>query len=256
MKILFTFLILLTFSAGMAQTVKSTGVVSLISGMTAKLDLDNSNSIATLTLTGPDDRWFALAFKDNFPGESGMASGNDLVWYNGTTLVDAVHNGTGEVPTQDDTNNWTVTSNTTSGGTRTIVATRAFNTGDSQDFIFDFDDAQIDFASARRSNASYALGNHGNNRDVFLNNPLNEVLGVNEVSTVTTGIVPNPAKNSFSIQSSKEILSIKIYDTVGKMIFSSLRKDVYDISGLSAGVYFVEILGAENNVSYQKLIKK
>ncbi|MCY1364766.1 hypothetical protein D9M69_515860 [compost metagenome] len=88
--------------AAQAQT-KTTGTVNLLSGMTAKLDLNSTNSTATLTLTGPSDRWFALQF-GSFAEGQGMESGQDVVYYNGTTLVDAVHNGVGTAPSAD-TNN-------------------------------------------------------------------------------------------------------------------------------------------------------
>jgi hypothetical protein len=145
---------------------KSTGVVNLMTGMTAKLDLNNDTSTATLTLTGPSDRWFALQF-GSFSSGQGMASGMDVVWYNGTTLVDGYMQGLGVMPATD-TNNWTVTSNTTSGTTRTIIATRAF-AGGANDFTFNYTDVNIDFAYARGSSASYMLANHGSSRGYQLN---------------------------------------------------------------------------------------
>lgn len=259
MKKIVTILALAVASISMAQT-KSTGIVTLISGMTAQLDLNNATTTATLTLTGPADRWFALAFKDSFPvveGEpSGMGVGNDLVWYNGTTLVDAVQNGTGEEPTDDTTNNWTVVTNTEAGGVRTIVATRPFNTGDSQDFTFDYADTDIDFAAARRTTASYSLGSHGGNRDVFLNNTLTETMGVGDVNQLSKiKLAPNPANETFSIQSQKEIQSIKIYDMSGKHVMSAKATANYNISNLPQGVYFVEVLRVDGQSSLEKLIK-
>ena len=159
-------------SLGLQAQSKTTGTVNLLSGMTAELMLNNSTTTATLTLTGPSDRWFALQF-GIFPGTSGggMASGQDVVYYNGTTLVDAVHNGVGATPTTDAVNNWTVTSNTVSGSTRTIVATRAFNTGDTNDHTFVYSDVNIDFAFSRSQSASYGLAYHGPNRGYQLNRP-------------------------------------------------------------------------------------
>ncbi|QYJ68735.1 Ig-like domain-containing protein [Flavobacterium litorale] len=157
-----------------AQT-KTTGVVDLLPGMTAELELNDGTSTATLTFTGPSDRWYALQFGDFSSGTNtgGMGAGQDVVYYNGTTLVDAVHVGVGSTPTTDGTNNWSVTSNTVSGTTRTIVATRAFDTGDTQDFTFVYDNPNIDFAFARASSAAFALSNHGGgNRGYEVNVPL------------------------------------------------------------------------------------
>ena len=171
MKKLVLFILFMLASLGLQAQSKTTGTVNLLSGMTAELMLDNSTTTATLTFTGPSDRWFALQF-GIFPGTSGggMASGQDVVYYNGTTLVDAVQNGVGATPTTDAVNNWTVTSNTVSGSTRTIVATRAFNTGDTNDHTFVYSAPNIDFAFARSQSASYALAYHGaSNRGYQLN---------------------------------------------------------------------------------------
>ncbi|KOS06743.1 hypothetical protein AM493_12430 [Flavobacterium akiainvivens] len=145
---------------------KTTGSVSLQTGMTAELNLNNGTTTATLTLTGPSDRWFALQF-GSFSNGQGMASGMDVVWYNGTTLVDGFMNGIGSAPTTD-ANGWTVSSNTVSGSTRTIVATRAF-AGGTNDFTFNYNDANIDFAYARANSATYSLNGHGSFRGYKLN---------------------------------------------------------------------------------------
>lgn len=55
--------------------------------MKAALVLDNSNSTATLTLVGPNNKWFALSFGDF---NQGMNSGVDIVYFNGTSLIDAI----------------------------------------------------------------------------------------------------------------------------------------------------------------------
>lgn len=259
MKRIFTVVALAIMSLSMAQT-KSTGIVNLIPGMTAKLDLDNGSSTATLTLTGPSDRWFALSFKDSFPvveGEpSGMGAGNDLVWYNGTTLVDGVQNGTGVVPTEDTTNNWTVVSNSETSGVRTIIATRVFNTGDSQDFTFNYSDTHIDFASARRTTASYNFGSHGGNIGVSLNNDLSETMGVNDLDYANFKVLPNPVKETFSIQTQKEIHSVRIYDINGKQVMSLKSTANYNISKLPNGIYFIEVLRIDGKSFIEKIIKQ
>jgi Secretion system C-terminal sorting domain/Ig-like domain CHU_C associated len=170
MKKLLLIAALLLSAVGLQAQSKSTGVVNLLAGMTAKLDLNNTTSTATLTFTGPSDRWYALQFGSCVQGD-GMVAGKDVVYYNGTTLVDAVHNGVGVTPSNDPTNNWTVTSNTVAGTTRTIVATRAFNTGDGNDYTFVYANADIDFAYSRSASASFSLAYHQNNRGYAINKP-------------------------------------------------------------------------------------
>lgn len=184
-KLLLSIVFLMSAVILQAQS-KTTGVVNLLSGMTAELMLDNSTTTATLTLTGPSDRWFGLQF-GSFVAGGGMQNGQDLVYYNGSTLIDAVHNGIGATPSTD-TNNWSVTSSTVSGGTITIVATRAFNTGDSNDYTFVYNNTTIDFAYAKGSFASFTLSNHGSS---------NRGYKLNRTFTCTPPVMPTATAQSF-----------------------------------------------------------
>lgn len=248
----------ITFFSSQGQT-KSTGVVNLTTGLTAKLDLNNTTSTATLTLTGPSDRWFALQF-GSFASGAGMQAGKDVVYYVGGTgtsaLIDAVHNGVGIQPSTD-TNNWTTTSNTIVGSTRTIVATRAFNTSDSNDYTFVYANSSIDFAYAKMSSATFTLQYHGGgNRGYAIDVPF-ATLGIDGFEKSKISFSPNPTNNSFSIQSDDAIKSVRIYDTTGKQVSSfEHKKESIDISNLPAGIYFVEVENVENKVFTEKIIKK
>jgi len=252
-KTLLIFAVFTAIFSSQAQT-KTTGVVNLLAGMTAKLDLDSATSQATLTLTGPSDRWFALQF-GSFANGGGMQSGQDVVYFNGTTLIDAVHNGIGSAPSPD-TNNWSVSSNNVVSGTRTIIATRAFNTGDTNDYIFVYANASIDFAFSRMSSASFELAYHGGNRGYVIDVPFT-TLGVNDLKQSKIALYPNPVKNTFNIQSDDEINSVIVYDTTGKKVADfSNKKESLDISHLPNGLYFIEIQNSENKFFTEKLLKK
>jgi hypothetical protein len=162
---------LLLGTVGMRAQSKATATVNLLTGMTAKLELNNTTTTATLTFSGPSDRWFGLQI-GSFGNNGGMQEGSDVVYYNGTTLIDAFQNGVGAIPSVD-TNNWTMTSNTVVGTTRTIVATRAFNTGSTDDYTIVYADPNIDFAYARALTATYAMLSHGSNFGYSLNNTFN-----------------------------------------------------------------------------------
>ncbi|GLB52213.1 T9SS C-terminal target domain-containing protein [Neptunitalea chrysea] len=231
---------------------KSTGTVALGSSMSAEIELDNGTSTATLTLTGPSDRWIALQF-GSFSSGQGMASGQDVVYYNGSTLVDARMNGIGSTPTTD-TNNWTVTSNTVSSSVRTIVATRSFNTGDANDFTFSYSDSSLDFAYAYGGSSSYSLAYHGS-RGYSLNASF--TLGLEEFQAASIKVYPNPAAKSFSVESAIPINEVKMYDVNGKLVMVK-KSDVLsnvDISSLDRGVYFLE-LASDLGTLYRKLIKE
>lgn len=254
-KLLISYLLLSVI--GLHAQTKSTGTVNLLAGMSAKLDLNNTTSTATLSLSGPSDRWFALQI-GSFVNGQGMEDGQDVVYYNGTTLVDAVHNGIGTAPTQDP-NDWTVLSNTVNAGVRTVVASRAFNTGSGNDYSFVYANSNIDFAFSKMSTASYTLAYHGvSNRGYLLNVPFT-TLGVEDFEQPKDVIVlyPNPTSNIFSIASDVEIQMVKIYDIYGKLIRNySKPNGQIAISDLLVGIYFVEITTIENVVSVKKVIKE
>lgn len=237
---------------------KSTGVLTLGTDMTANLILDNGTSLATVTLSGPNDRWFALQF-GSFT--SGMQAGSDLVYWNGTTLVDARHNGIGNTPTNDVTNNWTLVSNVNNSpvvGQRTIVYTRPFNTGDTNDFTFNYANTNIDLAMAKHQLADFILAYHGgSNRDVFLDTSLT-VLGLEDFSLKAATLYPNPSTGNFTIATKTYLNSVDVYNIHGAFIktfkVENRSENVeFTISGLPTGVYLLELKN-ETDKTWKKVI--
>lgn len=237
-------LIIQLFSVSIFAQQKSTGVINLGSSMTAELILDNSTQQATLRIAGPNDRWFALKF-GSFT--AGMGTEPDMVYYNGTSLIDATQNNG---PSNDTNNNWTIVSNnnnTPVSGRRTIVATRPFNTNDIEDYVFNYLDATIDFAWARSSTASYSLAYHGGNRGLNLNIPLS-TLSSESFTKDSVKIFPNPSSENFYIyfeDKINDVEEINIYNNYGKKINhykkEQILTDKLNVNGLSSGIYFIEI---------------
>jgi hypothetical protein len=208
--------------------------------------------MATLTLTGPTDRWFALAF-GSFT--SGMAVGNDIVYWNNTTLVDAKQNGGGA--TNDGTNNWTITSNVNnspSAGLRTIVATRAFNTGDANDYTFVYNNTDIDFAWAVGSSATFNVISHVS-KGVALNRTFT-TLGTESFSLKDSQLYPNPSNGNFTIIAKTNLTKIDVYTITGAFVKSinvSNSESEVSVSGLQTGVYLLELQN-ETEKSWKKVI--
>jgi len=252
---LFTFLIA-SFTSFSQQ--KSTGVVSLTSNMTVKLTLNNTTSKANLIFTGPSDRWFAIQF-GSFADGDGMASGEDMVYADGTTLIDAKMGGVGVTPATDATQNWTVTSNTVASGIRTIVAERNFSTGDANDYTFNFADATIDFVWARRSSAGYTLNNHGgSNRGYAIDTPITTALDTPDFSLNAASVFPNPSNGIFSINTKNGLKTIAIYSQTGSFVKSiSITSEGTnfdcDLSDLQKGIYFMELQN-DNDKSWKKIV--
>jgi hypothetical protein len=152
------FLILGLSSKAYSQTY-TTGVVTLSGtagvAMTAKIDIGTQ---VTLTLTGPSGRWFALGFNAN-----SMAGGTDVVSvHNATTLSAFDCNLTGySAPATDAQQNWTITSDATNAGVRTVTATRSLATGDANDYAFSSTPTSVGLIWARSSTASFSYSYHG-----------------------------------------------------------------------------------------------
>jgi len=261
MKKFLLFTVLIAALSSNAQ-IKSTGIFQLISGMSAEVAMDNNTSIVTVTLNGPSDRWFGLSFKNEFPfseqisGKSGMAIGNDLIYYDGTNFVDAHMVGIGETPVTDVINNWIVTANTVSNGIRTIIATRDFDTADSNDYIFEYTLSDMDFAAARKNTASYVFSGHGGNRGLFPDVPF-ATLGLLDLTLDGTKLFPNPSNGKFTVKTEAVLKKINIYTNTGAFVKSMdidhQTNDEITISGLATGIYFIE-LENDTEKSWKKVI--
>lgn len=96
-------LTLMLLTAGMfsnAQT-KSTGVVTMGSQMSLKIDLDQTTSTVTMTITGPSTKWFAVGLNATTMSTNTPI---DCISY-GTALLDRYLNGGHNAPVSDTTNN-------------------------------------------------------------------------------------------------------------------------------------------------------
>jgi hypothetical protein len=80
-----------------------------------------------------------------------------------------------------------------------------------------------------------------------------DALGIAEYNATTFNLYPNPTNNSFFIDSRVSIEKISIYDIFGKLIKTYPSQIEYDVSGLSAGMYIINI-ESENGTAAQKLI--
>ena len=159
--------ILLLFSQWSFSQTYTTGVVNLSStaglGMSVKLDITTN---VTITLSGPSGRWFALGFD-----ASSMAAGTDVVGVHAVGLLpnfDA--NLTGyNAPATDAQQDWTITSDQVAAGVRTIIATRALNTGDANDHVFTAAPGTLSLIWARGNTTSFSYAYHGSGNRGIIN---------------------------------------------------------------------------------------
>jgi hypothetical protein len=233
-----------------AQT-KSSGIVTLNSLMTLKIDKNSTTSTVTITLTGPSDRWFGIGFNS-----LSMANGTDCLYYS-TLFVDSVITGQ-SAPTTDASNEWTVSSNTVSGTTRTLVLTRNF-VGGTGDYAFVYNDNNLNIIWAYGSGTS--MSQHAGTARGSSN--LGFTLGVDDFTSLNNiSIAPNPSNGIVTISKNNQttVSKITVFDINGKVIKEidselNLEAIQIDLSKYSSGVYFVEISNDIDKI-VRKIVKE
>ncbi|MEZ0007508.1 hypothetical protein ABH942_002890 [Flavobacterium sp. 28YEA47A] len=230
------FAILLSGFASTAQTY-STGTVTLTTGFTAKIDV--TSSLVTLTFVGPSTDWLGLSFNSTSMNDNG----SDVVIFDGTNMTDRTFAGIGVTPPLDASQNWTVTSNTINAGVRTVTATRARDTGDSNDYTFSASAQALNLAWAHRP-GSLAMGYHGSGNSGAT--AANFTLGTESFTAESFKLYPNPAKGFTTVELPDFVSEgeIKIYDNLGKVIkvqAVSESQATISTSGLATGSYMVVV---------------
>jgi hypothetical protein len=233
-----------------AQTY-STGVVNFTENYSGKVDV--TNTTVTLTLIGPSTGYLALAFNATQMDDIGA----DVVIFDGTNMSDRTFDGQGVVPPLDATQNWTISSNNVVAGTRTVVATRARNTGDSNDYAFSTSAQPLNLVWALKP-TNFAISYHGNGNCGATT--ANFSLGINDFDKESIKLYPNPAKNYTSIHLPNIMASaeVKIYDSLGRVVKNktiSTEDNQMDTSDLTVGTYMVVIRTEYGNVTKSLIIE-
>lgn len=78
----------------------------------------------------------------------------------------------------------------------------------------------------------------------------NKTVRNNEVKNIEIKVYPNPAYNSFSIDYNQGLNRIDLYSILGKKVtsFKTLPNRSYDISMLEDGLYFVKLIGSNDQM--------
>lgn len=237
---------LLTFTIH-AQDVRTSGTLDLLPGFTAEMVLSDEG--ITLYLDGPADRWFAIGF-----GANAMAPGTDVVFYANGSEGEGLYDGhlTGNAPPQEDPiQSWTLISNDVTGDIRSIVASRPLDTGDSNDFVFEFEMANLSIIYAHGVSPSTDLAYHQGNRGADVAAFADIVVSTNEVVNLQDRLVlyPNPTVETVFLQMDQgtQLDQVRIYDAQARMIRSEQSNGrsgqwSFSVAGLSPGIYYLEAL--------------
>lgn len=234
-----------TYSTGML-TLNANGGGDL--GMTARIDV--TSDLVTLTLSGPSTGWLGIGFNN-----TGMSNSGDVVIFDGTNLTDRNFIGF-TTPALDSQQDWTVISNTVNSGTRTVVGTRARNTGDANDYVFSATAQSLNLVYARKL-SDFTLNYHGGGSCGTLLS--NFTLGNSEYNIDSFKLYPNPTTNGFtSIQMPENVNSgiVKIYDAIGRLVIKqevSMENNQIDTSILKTGNYLF-VLRTDYGIATKNLL--
>ncbi len=250
-KITLSFLASILFLSFSYSQIYTSGLVNVenpsFPGVTVnsvQIDINVTSNLVTATVIGPDNSWLAFGFDT-----SNMTEDRDVFIFDGTNLTDRTFQGLGVVP-EEDTNlgeddNWTMTSNTTSGGMRTIVATRTRIATDGIDFTFPSDQSSFDIVTAHGDD-EFTLNYHG-----FPNKGTEELvfttLSTDSFQINDFSVSPNPARSNLNVVLPSTIQNsvVNIYDVLGKRIFSDVMMNSHtksiDVSAWKSGVYLIKV---------------
>lgn len=225
------------YATGLFAQTFSTGTFQLRPNYSAKLEV--SPTLVTLTQTGPSDRWFSLAFNN-----LSMSNGDIVVFIDTPNISDRNLIGS-QVPSEDAIQNWTTISNNVVSGVRTVVSTRVLNTGEAGDFIFFNTAGAIKFGWSMNNNANFTLGSHGGSSNAG-NVTIGLTLGNNSFATDSFKMYPNPSvgKTTIELPGYIALATIKIYDTLGRMIKSKIitfAENTIETADLTHGNYLVVV---------------
>ncbi len=249
-----TLLGLIFVSTSFGQTF-STGTVQLFPEYSVKIDV--TSTLVTLTQIMPSDRWYSLAFDNG----GSMVNGDIIAFINTTNISDRQLIGY-QVPSADAVQSWTTISNTLNvlGTTRTVISTRALNTGEAGDYIFSAAAGSINLACSRSASASFTLAAHGGTPNAVTTQSYAITLGNNEFEKQSFKLFPNPAKGFATIQMPDITTSgeLKMYDALGRVVKKQTISEIstqVNISDLLTGTYLIVIRTDYGNSTKQLVIE-
>tara|TARA_B100000767_G_scaffold27408_1_gene23850 strand:+ start:5124 stop:5879 length:756 start_codon:yes stop_codon:yes gene_type:complete len=237
MKKITFILTLLISSFGFAQNV-STGVVTLTSDFSVQFDVNGTTNVVTMTMVGPDNVWLAVALNTS-AGNSMGSGGEDAIIYHSGGLSDRNLTGGQNAPNTDSSQDWTLVSNDVISGERTIVATRARSTGDTNDFTFPTSTTAFPMLWAKGS--SLNLGYHGSRGGA------SSTLGTETIAALPEfNVYPNPTLRELNIEfpASVQKAQVAVYSVLGSLVFQAELdqwNSKINTSEWSTGVFIMNI---------------
>lgn len=152
-------------------------------------------------------------------------------------------------------------------GNGTVVLSQFVNWGGkSNSSIQEPDDFNSNQDGAAIAVSAWPFGIAGEWNDIALTNSIyyvieyNNTLGIkaNEQNVVLQ-IFPNPTKDKIEVTSTIEIKKIEVRSVDGKIVraVNAVKKiEIIDLTGLTNGIYFVDVTTKDNSVITKKIVKE
>jgi len=248
----FIFLFITSFCMG--QDSWSTGVVTLDTDFTVQFDVDSGTNLVTMTMVGPSSRWLGVG-----PGiASGNSMGNagdDAIVFTSAGLQDRNMPAGNGTPNLDPSQDWTLVTDNVVGSTRTVVATRAINTGDPNDFVFPTSAGMLPILWAKGGSTTFGYHTGGRGGTVA-----NLTLSVGTATITNFSMSPNPASTNFTVTlpQRNDQATIEVYNMLGAKMLTTKFYDQnanVDVSGWNTGIYLVKVTSG-NFTQTKRFVKR
>ncbi|MBV8325770.1 peptide-N-glycosidase F-related protein [Chryseobacterium sp.] len=91
---------------------------------------------------------------------------------------------------------------------------------------------------------------------VYMQSKSSTTLDVKDIKTIDVNIYPNPTSDFVTIKSKIDVASVTLYSMDGRRLSETYRENKIDLSGYTAGVYFLNISMKDGTTFRHKIIKK
>lgn len=106
---------------------------------------------------------------------------------------------------------------------------------------------------------TFALSNFDNTLWDYINKLSCAPTGIDEESTMSFTIYPNPAGDHVTISGANDLAAIRLYDILGNLVYeqrvTNRSQQTINLSAFPAGAYMAELQTASGKIARQKLIK-
>ena len=250
-KITLSLLLLFSASSLFSQTF-TTGNIQFFPEYTVRIDV--TSTLVTVTQDMPSDRWYSLAFNN-----ISMNSGDIIAFINTANISDRQLIGF-QVPSADAVQSWTTTSNNVVANIRTVVSTRALNTGEADDYVFSASAGSINLACSRASSATFTLQPHGGLANAVSTAAYGITLSSDSFKVSDFTLYPNPAKGftNINLPTNLDAGTVKIYDNLGRVVINqeiTATANQIQTSNLTTGSYLVVLRTEYGNATKTLLVE-